>query len=108
MTEPVKAVAVTDEALRVRVAPTVALKTAWKTTLVAGLTAFGSIVLLILGYLQTVNLAGIVTPERALVVGIIINVAILMLRAFGVKPIVLDNSAAQQSAARDNPTGGGT
>lgn len=86
----VQAVAVTDDALRVRVAPTVALKTAWKTTLLQVVSGVASILLLVLSYLQTVNLASILSPRDVLFWVIGINVLTLVLRALGTKPIVLD------------------
>lgn len=86
----VQAVAVKDDALRVRVAPTVALKTAWKTTLLQVVSGVASIVLLVLSYLQTISLANLLSPRDALLWVVGINVATLILRALGTKPIVLD------------------
>jgi hypothetical protein len=90
MSENVEAVAVNSESLRVRVAPSTALRTAWKTTVLQGVSMVASMVLLILGYLQTVNIASVVSPTQAMLWIMGINIAQLMLRAFGVKPIVLD------------------
>lgn len=93
MPEDVKAVAVDSDALRVRVAPTVALRTAWKTTALQAISGGASIILLVLGYLGSVNLQSVLPPDRALLWIVAINVAQLVLRAFGVKPIVLDPPA---------------
>ena len=90
MVENVKIVSVTDENLQLRVAPSTALKTAWKTSLLQGVSLVASLVLLILGYLQTLNVATILTPTQALLWIAGINILQLLLRAFGVKPIVLD------------------
>lgn len=86
----VQAVAVTDDALRVRVAPIASLKTAWKTTLLQVVSGVASIVLLVLSYLQTVNLATILSPRDALFWVVGLNILTLILRAMGTKPIVLD------------------
>lgn len=90
MSENIEAVSVNSDSLRVRVAPSTALLTAWKTTALQGISLLASLALLILGYLQTVNIASIVTPTQAMLWITGINIAQLMLRAFGVKPIVLD------------------
>lgn len=90
MSEKIEAVAVSSEALRVRVAPSTALKTAWRSTLLQVSSLVLSAILLILGYLQTLNVSTILTPTQALLWIAGINIAQLLLRAFGVKPIVLD------------------
>lgn len=90
MPEPVKAVAVTDEVLTTKVQPAVALKTAWKTTLLNSISALASVILLILGYLQTINIGNYVTPTQALLWTMAVNIATIILRAYGVRPIVLD------------------
>lgn len=89
-TKPVEAVAVSDQALRVRVGPTAALKTAWKTTALNVISAVLSAILLVLGYLQTVNVAGVLSPQQALLWTIAVNVSTILLRAYGTRPIVLD------------------
>ncbi len=89
-TKPVEAVAVTDQALRVRVAPGVALRTAWKTTALNVFSFVASFVLLALGYLQTVNLSAILSPRDALLWTAAVNLLTLFLRALGTRPIVLD------------------
>ncbi|WP_408902530.1 hypothetical protein [Methylobacterium radiotolerans] len=89
-TKPVEAVAVTDQALRVRVAPAAALKSAWKTTALNAASAIISTVLLVLGYLQTVNVAGVLSPQQALLWTVGVNVVTILLRAYGTRPIVLD------------------
>ncbi|AYO83645.1 hypothetical protein [Methylobacterium brachiatum] len=88
--KPVEAVAVTDQALRVRVGPTAALKTAWKSTALNAFSAIISVVLLVLGYLQTVNVAGVLSPQQALLWTVGVNVLTILLRAYGTRPIVLD------------------
>ena len=93
MPEDVKAVAVDSDALRVRVAPTVALRTAWKTTALQAISLVASVILLVLGYLQTLSVANVLSPTQALLWIAGINIAQLLLRAFGVKPIVLDPPA---------------
>lgn len=90
MSENVKVVSVTNEELKVRVAPATALKTAWKTSLLQGVSFVASFGLLVLGYLQTVNIASVLTPTQALIWIMVINILQLALRAWGVKPIVLD------------------
>lgn len=87
----VKAVAVTDEALRVRVSPIVSLKTAWKTTLVCILVGVPSFLALIAEYFAGVNLAAWgYTPTRAAMIQGLSALAVVVLRAYGVRPIVLD------------------
>lgn len=88
--KPMEAVAVSDQALRVRVAPTAALKTAWKTTALNVVSATLSAILLVLGYLQTVNVSGVLSPQQALLWTIAVNVLTIFLRAYGTRPIVLD------------------
>lgn len=89
-TKTVEAVAVSDQALRVRVGPTAALKTAWKTTALNVISAVLSSTLLVLGYLQTVNVAGVLSPQQALLWTVGVNVVTILLRAYGTRPIVLD------------------
>lgn len=89
-TKPVEAVAVNDQALRVRVSPGAALKTAWKTTALNVASAVLSSILLVLGYLQTVNVAGVLSPQQALLWTVGVNVVTILLRAYGTRPIVLD------------------
>ncbi|MCE4223383.1 hypothetical protein HCU64_06435 [Methylobacterium sp. C25] len=86
----VQAVSVTSDALTEKVKPAAALRTAWKTTLLNVLSGLASTVLLILGYLQTVNIGSVVTPQQALLWIVGVNVLTLLLRAVGTKPIVLD------------------
>lgn len=90
MSDAVKAVSVTDGALDTKVKPLAALRTAWKTTLLNAISAGASAILLVLGYLQTLNVASIVTPTQALIWTAGVNIATLLLRAYGVRPIVLD------------------
>jgi hypothetical protein len=90
MAEPVKAVAVTSEVLEAKVKPVAALRTAWKTTLLNVISFVASLILLILGYLQTINVAAVLTPTQALLWTAAVNILTLMLRAYGVRPIVLD------------------
>lgn len=89
-TKPVEAVAVTDQALRVRVTPSVALRTAWKTTALNVFSFLASFILLALSYLQTVNLGAILSPRDALLWIVAVNLLTLLLRALGTRPIVLD------------------
>jgi hypothetical protein len=89
-TKPVEAVAVSGQALRVRVGPGAALRTAWKTTALNVASAVLSSILLVLGYLQTVNVAGVLSPQQALLWTVGVNVLTILLRAYGTRPIVLD------------------
>lgn len=94
MSEDIKAVSVDSDALRVRVAPTVALRTAWKTTLVCALVGVPSFLALIAEYFAGVNLATWgYTPTVAATIQGLSALAVVVLRAYGVKPIVLDPPA---------------
>lgn len=103
MSDTVKAVSVTDGALATRVKPAAALRTAWKTTALNVISATASAILLVLGYLQTVNLASIVSPTQALTWTVAVNVATILLRAYGVKPIVLDPPKTVVVPDQDQP-----
>jgi hypothetical protein len=86
------------------VKPVAALRTAWKTTLLNAVSFVASAVLLILGYLQTVNVSAVLTPTQALLWTMVVNIFTLLLRAYGVRPIVLD--PPKEVTVKDNTAEG--
>lgn len=78
--------------IQAQVRPSVALRVAWKTTLLNAISGGVSVVLLILGYLQTLDLSHILTPQQALTWTAAVNIATILLRAVSTKPIVVRES----------------
>ena len=64
------------------VVTTVVKRRPWKIVLINTVNAIVSALFAILGYLQTINLSGIVTPEKALIWMVVINVLTIILRQF--------------------------
>jgi hypothetical protein len=59
----------------------------WRTVLLNGLSAVASTLLLVLGYLDTVNLTSVLTPTQALMWTIGVNVLTIILRQVTNTPI---------------------
>ena len=79
--------------IQAQVKPSVALRVAWKSTLLNGVSGTVSVMLLILGYLQTLDLSHILTPQQALLWVVGVNIATIVLRAVSTKPIVVREPA---------------
>lgn len=88
-TTSVAATTIATSDIQAQVRPSVALRVAWKTTLLNAVSGGVSVVLLILGYLQTLDLSHILTPSQALMWTAAVNIATIVLRAVSTKPIVV-------------------
>ena len=59
----------------------------WRTVAFNALTGAASVALLVLGYLQTVDLSSVLSPRDALFAAVAINVANIVLRAVTTTPL---------------------
>jgi hypothetical protein len=67
----------------------------FKVVLLNVLSIAGTVLLAVLGYLQTINLAGLVTPERAMLWIVGVNVLTIILRQFFSPPTVTETRVEQ-------------
>ncbi|GJE61688.1 hypothetical protein [Methylobacterium trifolii] len=72
------------------VTTTTVRRRSWKLLALNIVSGLASTVLAVLGYLQTVNLAGILTPEKALLYVVAVNVANIVLRQWFSPPQVVE------------------